>query len=95
MFRVRIIALAILVALLSYINIALNYCIRGPPRSPDLTPCDFFLGEYLKSKGYRFLLRDIDELKQRIENEANLLRENIALLDPMAGMRNQVFTIYH
>ena len=30
--------------------IALNHTIEWPPRSPDLTPCDFFLWGHLKSK---------------------------------------------
>ncbi|GBM44524.1 hypothetical protein AVEN_182224-1 [Araneus ventricosus] len=27
-------------------------CFHGPPRSPDLTPCDFFLWGYVKDKVY-------------------------------------------
>ena len=30
--------------------IAVNHEVEWPPRSPDLTPCDFFLWRYLKSK---------------------------------------------
>jgi transposase len=41
--------------------------IRWPPRSPDLTPCDFFLWGYVKDKVYvPPLTSDLDELKQRI-----------------------------
>ena len=32
--------------------IALYHNVEWPPRSPDLTPCDFFLWGYLKSKVY-------------------------------------------
>uniref|UniRef100_A0A914UIG9 Transposase n=1 Tax=Plectus sambesii TaxID=2011161 RepID=A0A914UIG9_9BILA len=39
-----------------------------PSRSPDLTPCDFFLGRFIKSKVYTTKPRDIPELKNRIRN---------------------------
>jgi len=32
--------------------ISLRGDIRWPPRSPDLTPCDFYLWGYLKAKVY-------------------------------------------
>jgi len=38
-----------------------------PPRSPDLTPCDFFLWGYLKERVYvPPLPADLDELTNRI-----------------------------
>ena len=40
--------------------------LRWPARSPDLTPCDFFLWGFLKSKVYATRPRDIPDLKQRI-----------------------------
>jgi len=40
-----------------------------PPRSPDLSVCDFFLWGYLKNKVYTTRLRTLDELKQRIQDE--------------------------
>ena len=46
-----------------------------PARSPDLNPCDFCLWGYLKSKVYRPLPANLDEL------EANIRRE-VADLDP-------------
>ncbi len=36
-------------------------------RSPDLTPCDFFLWGYVKQHVYRGAIGRIDELKRRIE----------------------------
>ena len=37
-----------------------------PPRSPDLTPCDFFLCGFVKGLVYVPLLpKDVDELKAR------------------------------
>lgn len=40
-----------------------------PPRSPDLTPMDFFLWGYLKSKVYATNPATLDALRQRIEEE--------------------------
>lgn len=40
-----------------------------PPRSPDLSPCDFFLWGYLKDRIFRTVVRNIEELKQRITEE--------------------------
>jgi hypothetical protein len=41
--------------------------IPWPPRSPDLTPCDFFLWGYIRDKVYMPTLpRDLPELRQRI-----------------------------
>ncbi|KAJ4449196.1 hypothetical protein ANN_00593 [Periplaneta americana] len=40
---------------------------QWPPRSPDLTSCDFYLCNFVKDKVYVPLLpNDLDELKQRI-----------------------------
>ena len=40
-----------------------------PPRSPDITPLDFFLWGFVKTRVYTFPVNDTDELKHRI-NEA-------------------------
>jgi len=43
---------------------ALTFC---PPRSPDLTPCDFFLWGYIKDRVFVPPLQEsLNELKQRI-----------------------------
>jgi hypothetical protein len=44
-----------------------------PVRSPDLTPLDFFLWEYLKSKVYNNRLTNLEDLKQRIQHEIRLI----------------------
>ena len=44
-----------------------NVMLKWPPRSPDLTPCDFFLWGYVKSLVYvPPLPANVNELKQRI-----------------------------
>ncbi|KAF2368177.1 Protein of unknown function DUF4817 [Trinorchestia longiramus] len=71
--------------------ITLNHRIEWPPRSPDLTSCDFFLWGHLESKVYSSPLRNTDELKQKIENEANLLQGDDALVRRvMVGMRRRM-----
>lgn len=43
--------------------------IPWPPGSPDLSPIDFFLWGYLKTKDYETNPRSIDELKGSIRRE--------------------------
>ena len=40
--------------------------IKWPPRSPDLTPLDFYLCGFVKSKVYHNKPRSVSELKARI-----------------------------
>lgn len=40
--------------------------IAWPPRSPDLTPCDFFLWGYLKSLVYKTPVANLNELQNRV-----------------------------
>jgi hypothetical protein len=49
--------------------VALNHQIEWPPRSPDLTPLDFFLWGYLKSKVYLTPPANLDDLEMRIRRE--------------------------
>ena len=64
-----------------YLNSTLpqRWCGRGggrgylawPPRSPDLTPLDFFLWGHVKNLVYQEKIRDIDHLKTRILDAIN------------------------
>ena len=38
-----------------------------PPRSPDLTPCDYLLWGHLKSIAYKYEYRTIDDMKRKIK----------------------------
>jgi len=40
-----------------------------PPRSPDLSTCDFFLWGYLKSRVYAHNPRTLNDLKEAIRQE--------------------------
>ena len=46
-----------------------------PARSPDVTPCDFFLWGYVKDRVYKTPVNDIDHLKEKI-------REAVASVTP-------------
>ena len=46
--------------------IALGHETEWPPRSPDLTPCDFFLRGYIKNNDLRNrIITEFSELKKR------------------------------
>ena len=48
--------------------------IEWPARSPDLTPLDFYLWGYLKSKVYFDKPESLEELKNRIRAEIQQIR---------------------
>ncbi len=49
--------------------------ISWAPRSPDLTPLDFFLWGFIKTKVYTRTVVDIDDLKNRIEEEIKSIKK--------------------
>ena len=53
--------------------IGVGHGVEWPPRSPDLTACDFFLWGYLKGLIYKMLPTDLDDLRNR---SVNNLKEN-------------------
>ena len=64
--------------------VALHHAVEWPPCSPDLTPCDFFLWGYLKSKVYRTPPNDLDDLRARIRLEVDVLMRDRALIMRLA-----------
>ena len=56
--------------------IGLGHDVEWPPRSPDLTLCDFFLWGYLKGKVFSSPPHDVNMLRQRVVAEFNALRNN-------------------
>lgn len=56
--------------------IALNQPVEWPPRSPDLTPLDFFLWGYLKARVYTTPPANLDDLQERIIREVDIVRED-------------------
>ena len=51
--------------------------IEWPPRSPDLTPLDYFYWGYLKNRVYETKPAHIDELRERIIQCSNLITPEI------------------
>jgi hypothetical protein len=48
-----------------------------PSRSPDLTPPDFFLWGYLKGRAYMNKLRTLDELRENIRREIQVVAPEV------------------
>ena len=65
--------------------VGLGHDVEWPPRSPDLTPCDFFLWGYLKDKVSMYPPQNIDALRQTI-----ILSEFTALRMQPGFIRNAV-----
>ena len=55
--------------------VGLGHNVEWPPRSPDLTPCDFFMWGYLKDKVFSTPPENIQQLRQKIIDEFNTLRQ--------------------
>lgn len=51
-----------------------------PPRSPDLTPCDFFLWGLIKELVYFVEITDIEQLRRRIIEAFNQVRNDEAMI---------------
>jgi hypothetical protein len=47
----------------------LHEAVPWPPRSPDLSTCDFFLWGYLKAEVFTHRPRSLDQLKEAIQEE--------------------------
>ena len=47
--------------------------VEWPPRSPDLSICDFFLWGYLKEKVFKHRPRNLEELKMHIQEEISAI----------------------
>ena len=71
--------------------VALHHPIEWPPRSPDLTPLDFFLWGYLKQKVFSTPPASLGELRRRIVDEMNILRNDQAIIRrSFSEMRDRV-----
>jgi hypothetical protein len=77
--------------------------IPWPPRSPDITPLDFFLWGYVKDIVYKTPVTSLDELKLRIvaaietatpqmlENTCREIEYRLDILRATKGARVEVF----
>jgi hypothetical protein len=50
--------------------------VSWPPRSPDLTPLNFYLWGYTKQKVYSVVIKTRDQLLERITIAADKIRQN-------------------
>lgn len=60
-----------------------------PPRSPDLTPLDFFLWGYLKDKVYTTVPANLNTLETRIRREITALHRTRLPRRSVAAMRER------
>jgi len=61
-----------------------------PPRSPDLTPLDFYLWGTLKDKVYRTEVTSLEELVQRITNSVAEIRQSAQeIFDVISSIRHR------
>jgi len=67
-----------------------NGDIPWPPSSPDLTPCNYFLWGYLKTKVFETRSRTIVDLKQRIQDEVAAIPVEM-LRQVMNSFRSQLW----
>jgi hypothetical protein len=49
--------------------VSLHEAVQWPPRSPDLSLCDFFLWGYLKAAVFKHRPQSLDQLKEAIQEE--------------------------
>ena len=56
--------------------VGLGHTVEWPPRSPDLTPCDYFLWGYIKDQVYKTVPPTLAVLQQRIQCEIRMLHRN-------------------
>lgn len=69
--------------------IAIGHEVEWPARSPDLTPCDYFLWGYLKSKVFSTPPENIEILRQRIVENCQELRQTDFIFKAHRSMRER------
>ena len=67
-----------------------RHAVEWSPRSPDLTPCDFFLWGYLKNKVYGTLQIDPQDSRDHIGRHVAELSDHPEMIrNSMRGMRKR------
>ena len=61
--------------------------VEWPPRSPDLTPLDFFLWGYIKTLVYETAPQDLEDLQQRIRDACGTVHVGM-----LRAVRNNIVT---
>ncbi|KAL1488779.1 hypothetical protein ABEB36_000345 [Hypothenemus hampei] len=76
--------------------ISRNSNIPWPPRSCDLTPCDFFLWPYIKNRIFTRPVQNMDDLKERITASINHLNNSPEILqNVVTGMKKRINLCYN
>lgn len=70
--------------------IANNSATPWPARSPDLTPCDFFLWEFVKDHVYAERVHSLEELQNRVRRACFCL---LALITPQMLRKVHLATV--
>lgn len=66
-----------------------------PPRSCDITPCDFFLWPYLKNTIFRTPINDLEELKEKIRERINEINNTPQMLSNVSqSIRRRILKCY-
>lgn len=65
---------------------------KWPPRSPDLTPLDFFLWGYIKSKVYNIPVRTREELEDRVRTAFRQLNPDCIYNACTRGFSSRVYS---
>ena len=63
--------------------------VAWPPRSPDLTPLDFYVWGYMKSEVYKTVVRDENYLRNRIIEAANKVRNELTFNVSVRAIRKR------
>lgn len=63
--------------------------VAWPPRSPDLTPLDFYVWGYMKSEVYKTVVRDENDLRNRIIEAANKVRNELTFNVSVRAIRKR------
>ena len=69
--------------------VSLGHAQEWPPRSPDLTPLDYFMWGYLKERVYATVPRDVRDLQQRIRREVTAMQRTRMVRRAMESMMDR------
>lgn len=64
--------------------------IAWPPRSPDLTPLDFYVWGYLKAEVYQVPIDTREQLIERIESACEKIKENLRTFNMCTAIKRRL-----
>ena len=73
--------------------LALGFNVEWPPKSPDLTPCDFFLWGFVKSLVFKTPPPTLEILRVRVEDAFRTLKNDREMIRrAVGGLMNRANT---